>query len=107
LPTAVTTTASFRANYDEVANGSANDNIEAANSSWTVTGQPTNPPDLYQWERREISPVEHRWGITNSNVSSDQSLVSPVMHVGSGNFTVTFEHRHFFEFSGTTLFFDG
>jgi hypothetical protein len=97
LPTAVTTLASFRANYDEVPNSSTSDNIEAANSPWTITGQTTNPPDLYQWERREIGPLEHRWGITNSNVPSDQSLVSPVMHVGSGNFVFSYEQRHFFE----------
>jgi hypothetical protein len=108
LPGPVTTLASFRANFDEISNGSANDNFESASSPWTVTGTATTFPDIYQWERREISPVEHRWADTNSNLVADQSLVSPPMHVGTGNFSFSFEHRYFFEVQSSPAgFFDG
>jgi photosystem II stability/assembly factor-like uncharacterized protein len=109
LPSAVTAQAPFRINYDEVPNGSANDNFEAASSPWTVTGTPTSPPNIYQWERREIGPTEHRWADSNSNAIADQALISPVMHIGSDPFTFSFQHRHAFEFTNgpPAAFFDG
>jgi len=98
LPVAVTALASFRGNDDEIPNGSANDNIEGANSSWTVTGTAQSLPDVLTWQRRQITPVEHRWAETNSNLATDQSLISPVLHVGSGTFTFSFEQRYLFDF---------
>jgi hypothetical protein len=109
LPAPVTAIASFRANYNEIPNGSANDNIEGTNSPWTVTGTAPSTPDIVTWQRRQISPVEHRWAAVDSNAATDVSLVSPVLQVGTGNFTVSFEQRYVFEFNGgtTPAWFDG
>jgi hypothetical protein len=108
IPAPVTATASFRANYQEIANGSANDDIEAANSSWTVTGTTPSAPDIGTWQRRQIGPMEHRWAAIDSNGASDVSLVSPILQVGSGNFTMSFEMRYVFEFDlSLTAWFDG
>jgi len=106
LPSPVTALASFRANYNEVPNSSANDNFEANNSAWTVTGLPENVPDTLSWRHVQITPLEHRWFGLDSNANTDQSLISPVMHVGNGTFTFAFETRFRFEFSGSS-FFDG
>jgi photosystem II stability/assembly factor-like uncharacterized protein len=109
LAAPVTGVASFRANFDEVPNGSAGDDVEAANSPWTITGLPTVIPDILNWKRVEISPLEHRWLGIDSNLATDQSLVSPVLSVGSGDFTISFEQRYRFEFVGGTnpSYFDG
>jgi hypothetical protein len=58
------------------------------------------------WRYLQISPVEHRWEEVDSNTTTDQTLTSPSMAVGAGNFSVGFEHRFRFE-SGGGLFFDG
>jgi hypothetical protein len=106
LPAAVTATASFRASDDEVPNGSTADNIEATNSPWTVAGTPPSIPDSLTWEKRQITPIKHLWAGQDSNALTDVSLVSPVMQVGGGNFSISFEQRYLFEFQGA-MFFDG
>ena len=109
LAAPVTGTASFRANFDEVPNGSAADNVEAANTPWSIVGPPPVIPDILAWKRIEISPLEHRWLGIDSNLATDQSLVSPVLSVGGGDFTLSFEQRYSFEFTGgaTPAYFDG
>jgi hypothetical protein len=109
LAAPITGVASFRANFDEVPNGSVNDDVEATNSPWTIAGPPAVIPDILNWKRIEISPLEHRWLGIDSNLATDQSLVSPVLSVGSGDFTISFEQRYLFEwFSGTPqAFYDG
>ena len=106
LPSPATAIASFRANTDEVPNGSANDNFEANNSAWTLTGVPESVPDTLSWRHVQITPLEHRWSGLDSNANTDHSLVSPVMHVGAGSFSFSYEQRFRFEFAGTQ-FFDG
>ena len=103
----VTALASFRANYDEVPNSSANDDIEANISPWTVAGLLEAVPDTLNWRRIQISPVEHRWQGIDSNANTDQSLISPTMHVGAGNFTFAFEHRFKFQACSATQGCDG
>jgi len=109
LAAPVTGTASFRANFDEVPNSSAGDDIEAENSPWTIAGPPAVIPDILSWKRVEISPLEHRWLGVDSNLPTDQSLISPILSVGSGDFTISFEQRYRFEFTGgtTPAYFDG
>jgi hypothetical protein len=108
LPSAVNGIASFRVNVDEVPNSSANDNFEANNSPWTVTGVPESLPDTLSWRHIQISPLEHRWQGLDSNSNTDQSLVSPVMQVGNGPFSFSFEHKFRFEFGGNPAqYFDG
>ena len=109
LPASVSAIAPFRANADEIPNGSANDNIEATNSSWTVAGTPQSLPDSLTWQRRQITPIEHRWAGPDSNAATDISLVLPVLTVGGGTFTISFEQRYFFQtqFGATPAYFDG
>src|SRR5205823_7739674 len=95
LPSAITAQVSFRINYDEIPNASANDDVEANNTAWTVTGTPTAPPNIFNWERLEVSTTEHHWLETESNATADQSLISPVLHVGANPFTFTFDFRYF------------
>jgi hypothetical protein len=107
LPKPVTALASFRANTDEIPNGSANDNVEANNSAWTIAGTAQSFPDIVNWQRRQITAIEHRWAGVDNNLASDESLISPVMQVGSGNFTFSFEQRYFFDTDFSTQWFDG
>jgi Bacterial Ig-like domain (group 3) len=106
LPAPSTALASFRGNVDILPNGSSNDNFEANDGTWTVGGTPENLPDILNWRYLTISPIEHRWEEVDSNSTSDQTLTSPPMSVGAGNFTFAFEHRFRFE-NGGGLFFDG
>jgi len=96
---------SLRANYEEIPNYATTDNLEALVSPWTIGGTATNAPDIYQWQLRQIGPQEHRFSISNSRQVSDQTLTSPVMHVGSGPFVFSYEQRHSLEngFDGMAL----
>jgi len=107
LPLAVNALASFRANTDEIPNASANDDVEANNSTWTIAGTPQSLPDTVSWQRRQITPLEHRWAGVDSNVASDESLISPVLQVGTGTFTISFEQRYFFDTDFNGTWFDG
>ncbi len=106
LSAPATGSATFRGNVDIVASGSSNDNFEANDGKWTVGGTPENLPDALNWRYLQISPVEHRWEEVNSNTTTDQTLASPSMTVGQGNFSFGFEHRFRFE-SGSGQFYDG
>jgi hypothetical protein len=59
-----------------------------------------------RWTRSEITAIDHRWLGPDPGVTSDQSLISPALQVGSDPFSFSFTHRFGFEFTGTT-FFDG
>jgi uncharacterized repeat protein (TIGR01451 family) len=110
LPSPVTVRAgSFRANTDQIAGSSSVNDIEASTPAWTVTGTPTLKPDVLNWERHAATPLEHRWVEVNSSVPTDQALVSPLLTVGGGTFTITFEQHYSFEFVGgtTPAWFDG
>jgi hypothetical protein len=100
-----TASATFRGNVDILANGSSNDNFEANDGKWTVGGTPENLPDALNWRYLQISPVEHRWEEVDSNTTTDQTLTSPSMAVGAGNFSFGFEHRFRMEstFDGMVL----
>ncbi len=97
LPAPVTALASYRVNAREIPNSSANDDFEANNSAWTVTGDAEYLPDILNWKRVQINPLQHRWLEVDSNLNTNQSLISPVLQVGNGNFSFSFEHRFSFE----------
>ena len=104
IPVAATAIASFRANYDEIPQSSANDDIGATNSPWAVAGTAQSLPDIVSWERRQITPLEYRWGDVDSSTAADESLVSPVMSVGSGTFTISFEERFLLSSSASSAY---
>jgi hypothetical protein len=86
-------------NYDDMPNAAGSIvSWESVNSGWTVTSAtPAKLGDVFAWERRELTPVRHTMGVIDSNGVMDTSLVSPVLKVGSGNFSFSFNHRFNFE----------
>jgi len=92
----VTSTFSARVNTDTVASASASDDVESTLTAWTVAGDPTLST-AFPWRRLEVGPTDHRWFGPNAGAPSDQYLVSPVLHVGPGTFSFTFQHRYSFE----------
>jgi photosystem II stability/assembly factor-like uncharacterized protein len=106
----------FRVNYDEQPQGSATESVESANPGWTISGSPATMPNIVSWQRRTLSPTQHVWFGPDNNGQIDgvkpsmideQILTSPVMHVGTAPFVITFQHRFAFEFSNTTGAWDG
>lgn len=98
-----------RVNYDEVTGGSNVETVEGSTSGWTISGTTTNFPNVNAWERRALSEVRHVWYGPNSNglvddtkptTVDEQSLTSPLMSVGSGPLTISFQHRFSFEAGG-------
>jgi hypothetical protein len=92
--------ASFRANFDEIPHGSSGETFEASVSPWTTSGTAEALPDISAWHIRQITPVEHRAVEVDSNAITDKSLISPVMSVGTGAFSISFEQRYFFDYYG-------
>jgi hypothetical protein len=106
LPTAFNVSKTHRVNYDEQLGVSATETAEAANGNWTASGDPTTVPNIDRWHRVALSPTRHVWFGPNNNGQTDgvkaggpdeQSLVSPVLNVGSGPFSISFQHRFSFE----------
>jgi hypothetical protein len=90
---------SIRANYN--VGTSATDDVESPHSVWIATGSPA-------WSRIESGPAAHRWLGPDAGTFTDITLTSPVLQVGGGTFSFTFQHRWQFEFSTTgPTFFDG
>jgi len=109
LSTPYTVDASFRVNYDEVANASATETFEESNPAWTMVGDPTIAPNIFSWQRRALAFDNHvAYGPDNNGQEDDtkgslpdeQSLISPVLSVGAGNLGIAFRHRFNFENGG-------
>jgi hypothetical protein len=96
LAASTTSTFTARVNTDTVASAASFDDVESAAVVWTMTGDPTVGGG-FPWRRLEVGPDVHRWFGPNAGAPSDESLVSPVLHVGPGNFSFTFRHRFSFE----------
>jgi hypothetical protein len=92
----VTGSFSARVNSDDVANASATDDVESAVPVWTIAGDNTLSP-AFPWRRLEAAPADHRWFAPNASATSDQYLISPMLHVGPGTLSFTFRHRYSFE----------
>lgn len=101
--------ASFRANFDEIRHGSTGETFEASVSPWTTSGTAEALPDISAWHIRQITPVEHRAVEVDSNGITDQSLISPVMSVGTGAFSLSFQQRYLFDYYGgaSPAWYDG
>ena len=108
LPSGLTVNATHRVNYDDVPGSSATETVESLNPGWTKTGNAEAPPNITSWQRRALSPTQHVWFGPDNNGQADgrkpslpdeQSLVSPVLQVGAGPLTISFEHRFAFEFN--------
>jgi hypothetical protein len=105
LPSGLTVTAVHRLNYDEAFAASALETVESANHGWTFGGSATALPDINPFQRRALTPIQHVfWGPDNNGQTTqstgnptEQTLVSPSMHVGSGPLSISFLHRFAFE----------
>jgi hypothetical protein len=94
-------------NYDEVPSGTATETFESSTNLWTTDGTSPVFPNIQGWQRVEIAPLQHVWNGPDNNgqtsgsgaVSTDNSLISPSMHVGSDPLSVSFSHR--FSFQGS------
>ena len=70
-------------NYDVKPNASTFSSFEPEANGWSVIGTTPKLGDVFNWERREMSPIHHTFAATDSNAPTDTSLVSPLMHVGT------------------------
>jgi len=95
-----------RVNYDEQLQGSATEEVEGSIAGWTISGGAVTAPNIDSWQRRAVSPVQHvLWGPDNNGQfegtrpegPDEQIITSPVLSVGSGPLTITFQHRFNFE----------
>lgn len=109
MPSALSFTSTHRVNYDDRTAVSATETVESDFTAWTFAGDPVKLPNITRWQRRAISPTQHVWWGPDNNGQTDgekadapdeQSLVSPVMHVGSDPLTISFTHRFAFESTG-------
>ena len=99
--------APVKANFDETRHGSTIEPFEASVSPWTTSGTPEALPNVLAWHIRQISPGEHRAVAVDSNAVTDESMISPVMTVGTGPFTISFEQRYFFDYDSSPAWYDG
>ena len=109
LATAYTVQASYRVNYDEVANASTTETFEESNPAWAMIGDPEDAPNIYGWQRRALAFDNHvAYGPDNNGQNDDtkgsfpdeQTLLSPVLSVGAGSLGISFRHRFNFESGG-------
>ncbi len=105
-----TATVSVRGNGDDVAASSASDDVESARTEWGSAAAPNLSPAA-SFERREVTPFDHRWVSRGRSDVADLTLTSPRLVVSSTvPFSFTFHHRYsLFSFgSGASgLYFDG
>ncbi len=105
LPSELNVTATHRVNYDEVLSVSATETVESFNHGWTFGGSAAVPPNINSFQRRALSRIQHVfWGPDNNGrfteeegAPTEQTLVSPSMHVGSAPLSISFRHRFAFE----------
>ena len=105
-----TATVAVRGNADDVAASSASDDVESARTAWGTAAAPNLSPSA-SFERREVTPVDHRWVSRGASDLADLTLTSPRLVVSSTvPFSFTFHHRYsLFSFGSgaSALYFDG
>ncbi|MBC7170975.1 MAG: M36 family metallopeptidase, partial [Polyangiaceae bacterium] len=99
--TTATATASVYAAYDLSANATTIDDVESAQTTWTLTG--TGAEET--WAREWIIDHGFAWRGLDQPFLSDTQLVSPPLSVGTDPFVVSFSHAFEYEFDGT--YWDG
>jgi hypothetical protein len=93
-----------RGNFDTVL-GSTTDDVESPVSTWTPTL--TFGIGLFERTIETTSPLNHVWHGPTLGLRSDRALVSPVLNVGAGPFSFSFDHRYSFEADATTVYDGG
>ena len=106
LPGPLTVVSTHALNYDNRRRASSQESVESERNGWTITGDPTTPPNIAAWQRRALSPLRHVfWGPDNNgqtdgergDLPDEQALVSPTLHVGTAPLVIAFQHRFAFE----------
>lgn len=85
-----------RANYDNLSNKSALDDVESDLSPWEAKTEIAQGPE---WSRVQRDAPNMVWFAEDIGERGDQALESPSLKVGAESFSVTFDHRHQFESS--------
>lgn len=83
----------LQANFDLI--GSTSDDFETNYDAWTREG----PTGASTWSRK-LEGSNHYWHGLDMDATSDGSLVSPSLQVGSGPLTMSFQHKFRFEGEG-------
>jgi hypothetical protein len=81
-------------NSDVLPNSTDTDDVENGNEGWAVV---SDLGSQSPWDIRGITSTNNAWFGPNANEASDQSIESPVVTVGAGNFSLIFDHRFDFE----------
>ncbi len=109
LPLPYIVEATHRVNYDEQPQSSATETVESANPGWSISGDAAEVPNVNSWRRRALSPTDHVWWGPDNNgqiddvkpsLPDEQTLTSPVMHVGADPLVISFRLRVSFENGG-------
>ncbi len=96
---------SAAANYDVALASSPSETVEAPLDLLPWVRNAT--PEAAQWTQTEIAPLDHRWHGPDFPATSVTALVTPVLNVGAGSFSFSFNHRYGFEVSNHTNFDGG
>jgi len=105
LPVQTSVNWSRRGNYDDVPTQSSTDDVESGTTVFTTVT--LGGTGVTGWVRNENTAYDHSYKVADQNSLTDLALQSPALIVGTGNFSISFQHRYAFEFSGTTLFDGG
>jgi len=105
----ISSTFSTYVNADEILNSSATDTVEAKQTPWTVTSNPSLSQDASaKWRRNAVGSLNYVWYGPNPGFGSDQYLTSPVVTVnGSGSVNMQFDHSYSFEFDASANYDGG
>jgi hypothetical protein len=100
-----TASATFAVHSDTVLNASANDDADADRTAWTasIIGAPADEG----FRRVALTALTGRYSGPASAYVADSRWTSPVLQVGPGPFTVTFQGRFDFELAGPSTPLDG
>ncbi|MCS6912552.1 MAG: M36 family metallopeptidase [Myxococcota bacterium] len=97
VPRTIQATQQMMVHYDDVAESSTTDTVDARTTAWS-TGGDARLDGSKVWERVFDGP-DGRWHIDGNEAPSDQYLISPPLQIAAtGPAGFTFRHRHRFEF---------
>ncbi len=99
---------SVRANYDDVPNQSATDDVESTHVAWSL--QHDTSLGAVDWQRLELDATHHVLLGQDPGQTADLYLVSPALNVApGGDFSFTFQQAYSFETDAgpPITYFDG
>ncbi len=96
--------ANDRIDVDDISGGSTVDTVDSEKSTWMPMGAQSE----LIWSRIKDASGNWKWRGIDFASQSDTSLETPDIQVGTnGNFVVSFQHRHEFEFDAPSTAWDG